>query len=357
MRKVFCLVGIALILFLGVITAFLYWPERAYEPFQVTDSYQAQADAFSVPPMPDDWRWSKFATEDGTNLRYGQTGNLGTADVTLLLIPGYTATLDMYGEHIDLLAERGFHIMGLDLRGQGGSDRSLKDQPERLWVDDFSTYSNDVASFIQVQNFQPDHKVIPVAISFGGHVALRMVGEHSGLADGLILLAPAVEPKAGKFEFDQALKLMDTMRKFGLSKRYVMGGHDWRPVGEDYSIAGIEWCSSNPKRLFLRDAIFTNKPELRVGDVTNQWGAEFFESSLHIRQSGILEDIDIPILIFSADQDDYVSTEVNETVCDETLSNCKYIRYPGTGHCLPQETDVVVFDILSKIERFVEALE
>ena len=357
MRKVFGLFGIALILLLSFIVVYLYWPEQTYGPFQVTDAYQAQADAFRVPPMPDDWTWSSFTTKDGTRLRSGQTGNLGTADVTLLLIPGYTATLDMYGEHIDLLAERGFHVMGLDLRGQGGSERYFKDQPEKLWIDDFSTYSDDVADFIQAQNLQPGHKVIPVAISFGGHVALRMAGEHPGLVDGLVLLAPAVEPKAGGLAFDQALKLMNAMRKIGLSNHYVLGGHDWRPVGEDYSVAGIDWCSSDPKRLFLRDAIFTNKPELRVGDVTNQWGAEFFESSQYLRQSGILKKIDIPVLMFSADQDDFVSTEVNETVCNKVLKNCKNIQYPHTGHCLPQETDAVVFDILLKIERFAEKIE
>jgi alpha-beta hydrolase superfamily lysophospholipase len=332
--------------------AVLYWPEKAYQPFQVSDAYQKQADSFTVLPMPADWVWSSFVAEDKTKLRWGQTGNSGTADVTLLIIPGYTATLEMYGEHIDLLAERGFHVVGIDLRGQGGSERYFKEQPEKLWVEDFSIYSNDLALFIQSQDYGPERTVIPVAISFGGHVALRLGAEHSGMIDGLVLLAPAIEPKAGKYEFDQALKLMNGMRKMGLSKRYVLGGSDWKPVGQDYSVAGIEWCSSEAKRLFLRDAIFTNNPELRVGDATNQWGAEFFESSQYIRQSGILEIIEIPVLMFSADQDDFVSTATNEVVCEEALANCKNIGYPGTGHCLTQETDNVVFDILTKIESF-----
>lgn len=352
MSKFFTIIGGVLIaLVIGVVAA-LYWPEKTYQPFQVSKAYQTQADSFSIPPMPADWVWSSFEAGDETRLRWGHTGNSGTSDVTLLLIPGYTATLEMYGEHIDLLAERGFHVVGLDLRGQGGSDRYFDDRPEKLWVDDFSTYSDDVAGFIQSLNFSSDHLVIPIAISFGGHVAIRMAMEHEGIVDGLVLVAPAIQPKAGNYEFDQALILMNFMRKIGLSERYVIGGGDWKPVGQDYSVAGIEWCSSEPKRLFLRDAVFTNNAALRVGGVTNQWGAEFFESSQLIRQPGRLNNVDIPILMFSAGRDDFVSTEVNETVCDKTLPQCKNIHYPETGHCLPQETDDVVFDILKTIESF-----
>lgn len=344
------------IIILGI-AAFLYWPEKAYTPYQVPEAYQSQVDAYHVPAMPDDWQWSSFTTKDGTSLRWGQTGNSGTAETTLLLVPGYTATLDMYGEHIDILAERGFHVVGLDLRGQGGSDRYFIDQPEKLWIGDFLTYSDDVADFISAQTFEAERNVIPIGISFGGHVVLRMAAKHAEIIDGLVLVAPAIEPKANDYEFNRALQLMNAMRKIGLSKKYVFGGTDWRPVGTDFSVAGIDWCSSEPKRLFLRDAIFTTNPELRVGGVTNQWGAEFFESSQVLKQPGFFERMSVPVLMFSADQDDFVSTSTNEAVCKEALARCENIHYPETGHCLPQETDEVVFDILENIEKFASKLQ
>jgi lysophospholipase len=342
-------------LFLAIVAA-LFWPEKRYEPFEVSKAYQAQVDDFTVPPMPSDWTWGRFETADGTGLRWGETGNRGTADTTILIIPGYTATLKMYGEHADRLAERGFHIMGLDLRGQGGSDRHFPEQPEKLWVDDFGTYADDVDAFIKSQNFETERQIIPMAISFGGHVALRTAGEYPQIFDGLFLVAPAIEPKAGNMDFDKALGLMNFMRKIGQAKRYTPGGDNWKPFVEDYSISGIEHCSSNPKRLYLRDATFTNHPNERVGDVTNQWGAEFFESSLYIREDGFMENIETPVFIISADVDDFVSTETNVSVCSERLPDCQNKTYPGTGHCLPQESDEVVFDMLSQLESFVNSL-
>lgn len=354
MRKLslFLVGGIVLL-----ILAALLWPEKKYRPFEVSQAYQAQAERFTIPKMPTDWEWKRFKAEDGTGLRWGETGNRGTAVTTILIIPGYTATLKMYGEHVDMLAERGFHVMGVDLRGQGGSDRYFQKQPEKLWIDDFSTYADDVANLIAEQNFDEDHIVIPMAMSFGGHVALRMAGEHPDSVDGLALIAPAIEPKAGDMAFDKALSLMNFMRKIGQSKRYVPGGDNWKPFVEDYTISGIEHCSSNPKRLYLRDAVFTRHPEERVGDVTNQWGAEFFESSVYIRANNFLEAIEIPIFMASAEVDDFVSNETNRIACDDRLPNCRNVTYPGTGHCLPQESDEVVFGIFDEIEKLAQQIK
>lgn len=353
MRKISLFLALGLGLIIG---ALLLWPQKSYRPYEVSDAYQAQADAFNVPPMPSDWVWNSFEAPDGTNLRWGETGNRGTADTTVLIVPGYTATVRMYGEHADLLAERGFHVVGLDLRGQGGSDRHFPKQPEKLWVDDFGAYAADVKAFVESQNFASDREIIPMAISFGGHVALRTAGDFPKIFDGLFLVAPAIEPKAGDMDFNQALGLMNFMRKIGQAKRYTPGGDNWKPFVEDYSISGIEHCSSNPKRLYLRDAIYTNNPSERVGDVTNQWGAEFFESSVYVRESGYLETIDIPVFIASADVDDFVSTETNISVCSDRLPNCRNKTYPRTGHCLPQESDEVVHDMFDQLEALANQL-
>ncbi len=354
MRKILGFIALALV---ALIAVFFLWPEKAYKPYEVSEAYRVQAEGFNLPSMPPDWHWAKFETADGTKLRWGETGNRNTADVTLLIIPGYTASVSMYGEHVDLLAERGFHVMGIDLRGQGGSDRHFANQPEKLWVEDFSIYSNDLKSFIEAQNFPETQIIIPMAISFGGHVALRTAGEFEGLFDGLVLLAPAIEPKAGEMSFDKALSMMNLMRKLGKANRYLPGGGNWEPVGDDYTVAGIELCSSNAKRLYLRDSLFTRYPEQRVGGVTAQWGAEFFESSLYVREPGFMEKINIPIFIASAELDNFVSTEVNHAVCESRLSSCYYIQYPSTGHCLPQEFDETLNAIFDEILTLADQIK
>lgn len=348
--------GFGLLLVIGAL-AFFFWPEKSYKPYQVSEAYQAQVDAFYLPAMPPDWTWKTFEASDGTKLRWGETGNSAAAKATLIMVPGYTATMSMYPEHIDMLARRGYHVVGIDMRGQGGSERHRDSQPEKLWVDDFEVYSDDLAAFIQTLPRNVQQPIIPVAISFGGHVGIRMAGDHPGLVDGLFLMAPAIEPKAGDMSFTQAKNLMNWARRLGKSKHYLQGNENWKPFREDLSEANIDLCSSNPKRLPNRDVVFTRNPSERVGGVTAQWGAEFFESSEFIRAEGYLEKIDIPVTMVSAEVDHFVSTEVNQKACDSRFSNCQKLDLKGAGHCLLQESDAHLEEMFNGLDVLLERIK
>ena len=345
-----------LVLLLAVI-AFFVWPEKKYKPYEVTPEYQAQVDAFYLHDMPPDWVWKSFEAADGTKLRWGETGNSGAAKATLFMVPGYTATMSMYGEHVDMLARRGYHVVGIDMRGQGGSERHRPKQPEKLWVDDFKDYSDDLAAFIKTLPRSEEQPLIPVAISFGGHVGVRMAGDYPGVVDGLYLMAPAIEPKAGDMSFEDAKALMNWARRLGKSKHYLQGNENWKPFREDLSEANIDLCSSNPKRLPNRDVVFTRNPSERVGGVTAQWGAEFFESSEYIRAEGYLEKIDVPVTMVSAEIDHFVVTDVNQMACDSRFPNCERLDLKGAGHCLLQESDAHLKEMFDSLDALLERIK
>lgn len=344
--------GFGLVFIIAVI-AFFIWPEKRYKAYSVSDDFQAQVDAFYLPDMPPDWVWKTYEASDGTKLRWGETGNGKAAKATVVLIPGYTATLSMYPEHIDMLARRGYHVVGIDMRGQGGSERHRESQPEKLWVDDFKVYSDDLAGFIKELPKSNDQPIIPTAISFGGHVGVRMAGDYPGLVDGLFLMAPAIEPKAGEMPFEQAKKLMNMSRRLGKSKHYIQGNENWKPFNTDLSQANIDMCSSNPKRLPNRDVVFTRNPAERVGGVTAQWGAEFFESSEYIRREDYLEKIDVPIVMASAEVDHFVVTKLNQKVCDERFPDCQRLDLKGAGHCLLQESDAHLDEMFDALDALL----
>lgn len=345
------------LLILSVIGVFA-WPEQSYEPYEVSPSYRAQVNAFNIPDMPDDWTWDMFTSEDGVNLRYGQTGNANAAKATVVIIPGYTATMDMYGEQAADIAARGYHVVGIDMRGQGGSDRARPSHPEKLLIEDFRVYSNDVALFLQSLDLPADRKLIIMGMSFGGHVAFRVGAEHSDLVDGLLLLAPALRPKGGDMSFEQSLTILRIGDALGKDVRYVPGNTNWKPASEDNLLkVGIEYCASSPERLPMRDAIFTLRPEQRVGGVTFSWGREFFGSSNFVLQDGYPESISRPVTMIHAEVDDFVETEVNKTVCENRMSDCVSVPIKGAGHCLTQETDSILEIIYTALDNLVGRVE
>ncbi len=351
MRKVFLVLSTLAALFA---IAFILIPEKAYDPYEPDAAYLAQVDRFTIPDMPPDWSWQSFETSDGIKLRWGETGNRNAAKASVIMVPGYTATMNMYGEHVDVLARRGFHVVGVDLRGQGGSERHRTEFPEKLWVDDFSVYSADLDAWIKDLNLPPGRPLILSGSSFGGHVVARAAAERNLPVDALYLMAPAFKPKSGEYSFEQALKLMNASRRLGKSKHYVYGLTDWKPESVDFTATSD--CSSYPKRLYLRDAVFTRRPEQRVGGVTNQWGAEFFESSLHINNQDFMSKLELPVTIISAETDTFVENEDITRACREWLPDCAEVKIPGTGHCLLQENDEVLGQMVDELERLYETI-
>ena len=120
---------------------------------------------------------------------------------------------------------------------------------------------------------------------------------------------------------------------------------------------GIEYCASSPKRLPMRDAIFTVKPEQRVGGVTFNWGREFFGSSTFVRQKGYPESISKPVTMIHAEVDNFVVTDTNKDVCDNRMPDCISVPIAGTGHCLMQETDPVLDTIYEALDETIERVE
>jgi len=78
---------------------------------------------------------------------------------------------------------------------------------------------------------------------------------------------------------------MNWARRLGKSKHYLAGNGNWKPhTPTDLLAQHGDKCSSNPARYPYKEVIYTRDPGERVGGVTAQWGAEFFESSQYIRE-------------------------------------------------------------------------
>ena len=343
----------ALCLLVITVFALLVWPEASYERYEPDAAYLEQAASYPLPPMPDDWRQQVWEAADGTVLRWGETGNRDSAKATILWVPGYTATLDMYGEQIDRLAERGYHVVGLDLRGQGLSERARPEQPEKLSIDDFAVYSIDVAGFTR-DVVPADRPVIPVAMSFGGHVAFRTALQEPELFDAVFLVAPALRPRMGENP-DAAVAVMRLMRLLGKAQRYVPGQGGWTVTMPDMSVAGPEYCASEPRRLHARDVVYTRNPQQRVGGVTAQWGLEFVESANWIAASPAVDALDVPVRMMLADYEVFVENDVNTAICGR-LPACEAVVLPDTAHCLTQETDAVLTRMYDALDALAETL-
>lgn len=329
---------------------FLLYPPAKYVPHQVTPEYQAQVDNFNVPPMPEGWELDKFLTRDFTNIRFGKGKVNPEAKATLVVMPGYTGTLEQYGEHFTYWQSRGYNVAGIDIRGQGGSDRALKYNPEKPWVKDFSVYTDDINELLKLHFADSETPLVFVAPLFGAHVAYRTVAAHETEIDGMVLFAPAFRSNTGEFSYGSAKALNQLSRLFGKTEAYAPGVGNWNP--EPVDLTAKIACSSEPKRIYIRDVMFTRRPELRVGGATYQWFGQLMLSGEEMIKPEWTSKVNVPVMMLLADRDQVVINDQPKQACDD-LSNCTLRIIEDSGHCIPQESDRIVAQVYESVDDLV----
>jgi len=331
--------------------AFLLYPPAKYEPYDVTPEYQAQLDKFNVPSMPDGWEFDTFLTRDFAKIRFGKGPVNPEAKATLIVMPGFTGTLEQYAEHFTYWQANGYNVAGIDIRGQGGSERALKYNPEKPWVKDFGVYAADIDELLKLHFRDSEVPLIFVAPSFGAHVAYRTVAAYETEIDGMVLFAPAFRPNTGEIPYGVAKALYRASKLTGKTDAYAPGVGDWKPDVED--LTQTIPCSAEPKRIYIRDAVFSEKPELRVGGATYQWFGQLMLSGEKMIKPEWTSKVDIPVMMLLADRDQIVKNEQPEQVCDD-LANCTLKIIEDSGHCIPQEVDRIVAQVYESVDDLVE---
>ena len=330
------------------------WPEKKHVIFTPDAGYLAKSAEYNLPNLPPDWEDYTFESAEGTAIRWGETGNRAAGKATVLFIPGYTSSMDMYGYHVNQIASRGYHVAGLDLRGQGRSGRHRDSQPEKLYADDFNVYADDVARLIKAQGFGDDKPLIVLGSSFGGHISLLLAGDFDASVDGLVLLAPAYEPNTAPLSLGMTKAVVGAAKLLGKSKQYAATQGPWRPDGTDLTAPSD--CSSYPPRLYLRDTLFVRDPSQRVGGATNQYLSGLIRSGEYLQTDAFEARVTVPVEMIAAETDTIINNAVSEDACVNGLPNCTLTILPGTGHCLTLENDDVLGAIFDKIDVIFSAI-
>ena len=334
-RAAALLLTFALFAFLAI----FIWPEAKPVAYVADDAYRAQALAYPVPDLPADWTTRKVPMADGTKIHVGQSGNRETAKATLLFVPGYTSAIDFYGDQYDMLTARGFHLVAMDLRGQGRSGRHRESHPQKMYVKDFSVYGDDIAQVIDALDLAGGKPLVLMGMSLGGAAVTRAAQDHDTGAEALLLLAPAYRPFTPPYDFEQGKRIVALGRMLGKSERYLAGQTDWVPDGLDMTVPTD--CGRYPPRLYTRDAMYMREPSLMVGGMTFSLLGEMLENGEIVTQPDRLAAMDMPVTIVLPERDVIVDSTIAEAACNG-MTDCKATEIPKSGHCLTLENDDVL---------------
>ncbi|ABD25527.1 lysophospholipase L2 [Novosphingobium aromaticivorans DSM 12444] len=270
---------------------------------------------------------------------------------SLLFLPGRGDFYEKYLESLDYWHCEGWRVTALDWRGQAGSGR-LSSDPMTGHVPDFGLWLDDLGAFWTdwVRDTPGPHVV--VGHSMGGHLVLRALAERRIDPAAVVLSAPMLgflTPGPNRVlhrvaEFmcrigDPERSAWKSSEKPGATTaaRNTLLTHDEARYGDE-----THWK--------------TVRPELAMGPGSWRWVERAYASMLVLDRPGLLEAVDVPVLLLAARHDGLVSWRAIERAA-RRLPRAQLMTWGREArHELLREADPVRDKVMHAIDDFLDRL-
>jgi non-heme chloroperoxidase len=271
---------------------------------------------------------------DGAGVRLaGERWDGGGADAVVLLHGG-GQTRHSWTRTCERLAHKGAVAIALDARGHGDSEW----HPAR----DYSLdgFVEDLLGFLATLDARP----VLVGASLGGITAMKAVGEHEGIARGLVLVDVVV-----RLETKGVNRIRDFMRA--------------RPEGfASLDAVADAIAAYNPERKRPRNLDGVRK-NVRLGDDGRwhwHWDPAFMEigdepqrMAQRARLEAAASNVKIPTLVVHGGKSDIVSEAGLEDIL-ERIPSARVVDVAAAGHMVAGDDNDVFGDAL---EAFIDELD
>ncbi len=263
------------------------------------------------------------------------------------MVPGRAEAIEKYFETIADLRRRGLHVLAIDLRGQGGSQRLLSD-PRKGHVDDFDDYVTDIdAAVAQVLTPMPKPH-FALAHSMGAAALLLALERGRAPIERAVLLAPLVGLRHLAFP-----RLAEAA---AVALDFIALGASYIPGGGATSISTKRFqgnlLTSDPVRYARAAEVFATHPQLAIGDPTIRWTHAMFDVIAALPRSRFRA----PARHADADgaaRRRPALLNAGGGGAGGRLRGCQMILVPGAKHELLTEADAYRSQFLAAFDAFI----
>jgi lysophospholipase len=304
----------------------------------------------SIPanPVPDDAATAMLQTPDDVLLRYARWAPPPGRKGTVCIFQGRAEFIEKYFEVVRDLRARGFAVATLDWRGQGLSQRPLRDRC-RGHVTSFAEYATDLETFMK-EVVLPDcpPPLFALAHSMGAAVLIQAAAKGHRWFDRMVLTAPMIRLSARR-TLGMAPALARAFRASGRGAAYVPGGS--AVMLQTLPFPG-NILTSDPVRYARAAAVLETEPALGLGSPTIAWIDSAFRVMAQFRPTAYPARIRQPILIVAAGRDHLISTAAIETFAIHLRAG-SHVIIPGARHEIMMEQDQYRAQFWAAFDAFV----
>ncbi len=304
----------------------------------------------SIPanPVPEGVATGMLRTPDKVSIRYARWEPPRGRKGTVVIFPGRTEFIEKYFEVVRDLRARGFAVAVLDWRGQGLSQRRLRDS-RKGHIRSFAEYDTDMETFVQ-EIVLPDCPPPFYALghSMGAAVLLRAAIMGHRWFDRMVLCAPLIRlTNIPMLSF--APTLVRSLRLMGLGGRYVPGGGPQSPSTLPFPKNPV---TSDPVRHARARAVLEAEPSLVIGAPTNAWMDAAFRAMGEFADPSFPSSTRQPMLLIACGDDHLVSTPAIEDFAVRLRAG-SHLIVPGARHEILMEQDYFRSQFWAAFDAFV----
>ncbi|WP_263489198.1 alpha/beta hydrolase [Mesorhizobium sp. BR-1-1-10] len=300
-------------------------------------------------PRPENATGGFFTTRDGKKIRYGLFAAMARPmRGTVVLLGGRNECIEKYFETIRDLAARGFGVAILDWRGQGGSDRLIRDR-QRGYVRSFRDYTADLEQFFE-EIVLPDCRgpYYILAHSAGAVIALLAAPSMVNRVRRMVLIAPFLTLPDLPVSIGTVRRICSFFCALGLGWLYAA----WGPRPRHTLPFEANKVTSDPQRYRRNTRIYEEYPQMALGGPTIRWLQAAAKASAAISDPDFMARIQVPLLIIAAGADQVVSTRAVEAYA-RNLRLGSLLMIDGAKHEILQEADLYREQFLAAFDAFV----
>ncbi len=300
-------------------------------------------------PTPENAAGGFFTTRDGKKIRYGLFPAIARPmKGTVVLLTGRNECIEKYFETIRNLADRGLGVATLDWRGQGGSDRLIRDR-QRGYVKSFFDYTRDLEQFFE-EIVLPDCRgpYYILAHSAGAVVALLASPSMVNRVRRMVLIAPFLTLPDLPVSITTVRRICSLFCFLGLGRLYAA----WGPRPKQTAPFATNKVTTDPARYRRNTLIYETYPQLALGGPTIRWLKAAAVASETVSDPDFMARIQVPLLMIAPTADQVVSTKAVEAYARH-LRLGSLLMIPGARHEILQEADIYREQFLAAFDAFI----
>jgi len=322
------------------------------------------------------WQQGEFSSFSGVNkirinyaiFNHEKISAISNNEKCLIISPGRSEGYLKYKELSFDLFNLGFNVFIIDHRGQGISERLLKN-PSMGYVENFQHYVDDLSNFIEgtvkpyCNTNGKSNKPYLLAHSMGGAIAARYLQDNPNSIQAAVLSSPMLGLDSGPIPYIVAKSLITiagTMNQMiDDTPWYFLGQKDYAAPKDNLKAFSDNPLMHSALRFRTFKQLYNETPELQLGGVTIKWLSESIKAIENIFTK--IDKITTPTLVIQAGDDKIVANDAQNEFCQQlhqlhpqSCPNGKPLIIKGAYHELFFESDVYRQQALTAALKWLE---